>query len=98
MTDIDMGTIIKQSAKKKALHTFHRGIPVRKCTFRWLSHKRRRFGNRTRYDNRDHKCRRDKVDGNGIQHSQACKYSLQSKDDICKEVCENVIKKVCSYA
>ena len=96
MTDIDMGTI-KQSAKK-ALHTFHRGIPVRKCTFRWLSHKRRRFGNRTRYDNRDHKCRRDKVDGNGIQHSQACKYSLQSKDDICKEVCENVIKKVCSYA
>ena len=71
--------------KKKALHTFHRGIPVRKCTFRWLSHKRHRFGNRTHYDNRDHKCTRDKVDGNGTQRSQAGKYTRQSRDGICKK-------------
>ena len=58
---------------------------MRKCTFRWLSHKRRRFGNRTHYDNRDHKCTRDKVDGNGTQRSQAGKYTRQSRDGICKK-------------
>ena len=60
--------------------TFRPRIPERKCTFRWLSHKRHRFGNRTRFGNLGRKCTRDKVGGSGNQRNRAGKCSRPSKD------------------
>ena len=69
---------VREGGSKKP--TFHPGILVHKCIFRWLSHKRRRFGNHKHFDNPDHKYTQDKDDDNDIQHSLACKYKLLSKD------------------
>ena len=69
--------------------TFRPRIPVRKCTFRWLSHKRRRFGNRTHCGNLDRKCRRGKVGGSGNRRTRACKYIRPSKDGTWQKINDN---------